>query len=131
MGECLAIKPTDQPDIFMYMQANRIIPISFVDDKVHQNQNGLFVVESTSMRKFFNIKEIGFRTVAVSYLHNPEVTIHRSAEVHQIEAPEMQCLGHFSKDAYKKVPVAWVNDAEEQKVGEEEKGAEEAKEEVF
>ena len=37
MGECLAIKPTDQPDIFMYMQANRIIPISFVDDKVHQN----------------------------------------------------------------------------------------------
>ena len=89
MNECHALKPTGQPGIYLYMSANRVIPISFVDDKVVQNQDGLFVVENTSMKLIFNIKEIGFRTIAVSYLTNPEITIHRSSEQYNFEAPEM------------------------------------------
>ena len=32
MGDCLALKPTCQAGIFMFMQCNMVIPISFVDN---------------------------------------------------------------------------------------------------
>ena len=34
MGDCLALKPTCQPDIFMFMQANMVIPITFENNKI-------------------------------------------------------------------------------------------------
>ena len=34
MGDCLAIKPTSVPEIYMFMQANLVVPISFEDNKI-------------------------------------------------------------------------------------------------
>ena len=34
MGDCLALKPTRQEGIFMFMEANKVIPVSFEAEKI-------------------------------------------------------------------------------------------------
>ena len=104
MGDCLSIKPTSQPNIYMFMQANLVVPISFVENKIEQNKDGLYLCDSKSAQRFFNIKEIGLRTVAVSYITNPTIQVFRSAEEYKIYAPEFQCFSLVSNATYKKVP---------------------------
>ena len=104
MGDCLALKPTCQHNIYMFMQSNLIVPISFVENKIEQNDQGLYLCDPKSMQRFFNIKEIGLRTVAVSYITNPTIQVYRSAEQYQIYAPEFQCFGQLTEATYKKVP---------------------------
>ena len=70
MGDCLAVKPTRQDGIHMFMECNKVIPITFESEKIVQNNDGLYLVDGQSLSRIYNIKEIGLRTVAVSYITN-------------------------------------------------------------
>ena len=81
--------------------------------------------DSKSAARFFNIKEIGLRTVAVGYITNPDIQVFRSAEDYRIHAPEFQCFGIVSRETYSKIPAkAYFGDEEEEFVSLEPQGDE-------
>ena len=115
MTTCLALQPTCQENIYMFMQSNYVVPVSFVDKKIVQNKDGLYLSDSKSAARFFNIKEVGLRTVAVGYITNPDIQVFRSAEDYRIHAPEFQCFGIVSRETYSKIPAkAYFGDEEEE-----------------
>ena len=90
-----------------------------------QNNDGLYLSDSKSDSRFFNIREVGLRTVAVGYITNPDIQVFRSAEDYRIHAPEFQCFGIVSRETYSKIPAkAYFGDEEEEFVSLEPQGDE-------
>jgi len=93
MSECLALKPSINREIFYFLQPSTIIPVSFTNNEITQNIDGLIVYhEVLTDRKLWNCKEIGIRTVAACYLENPTYYVFRSAEKYEITDPGFECL---------------------------------------
>ena len=66
----------------MLMDPKVVIPIDFKDKKIIQNEEGLLLMDKnprgwSSRSQVFNIKEIGARTIAVSYLDNPRIDVYK------------------------------------------------------
>ena len=92
MHKCLAVKSSLNGGVYMLMEPKAVIPIYFKDNKIVQNREGLVLMDQitrgwSSRSKVFNIKEIGARTVAVSYLDNPNIDVFRPREKYRILAP--------------------------------------------
>ena len=88
MKKCLAIKPTLNKDIFMFMQSDSITPISFNGNKIEQNTKGLYLKHKMSygwyISEIFNIRDIGERTVAISRFDDPVIQVFTSTEKYKI-----------------------------------------------
>ena len=46
MSKCLTVKPSLTEGVFLFVQSNAIIPISFGDNEIEQSPDGLFLCDS-------------------------------------------------------------------------------------
>ena len=90
MTQCLALKTSKikKEEIYYFMQPSTILPVSFFNNEITQNGDGLFVYhEVLTDRKLWNCKTIGVHTIMACYIDMPMCYVFKSAHKYEVNDP--------------------------------------------